>query len=214
MIDILNNILNLFRKKPSYLTIKPDMFMEPKPAFAQNYRYQKHFIVFDFETTGTDPLNCEIVEIGAIKVDGDEIIDTFQSFIKPFNPIPAEAAKVNNITNEMVKDAPSAENVIPSFIDFIGDSKLIGYNIMNFDHIILRRYAKAICNKTLPNTVTDVYQLCRKSIKIPKYTLSDVARYFDVSISNAHRAIGDCETTLKCFRALQQMYKDQKETKK
>lgn len=209
MAGLIASILASFNKKsPSYMMLKPDSYMEPKAPYAPNYVHQKHYIVYDFETTGVDPHQCEIIEIGAIKVDDGKIIDRFQTLVKPFNPIPPGATKVNHITNAMVKDAPTAEEIIPSFIDFIGDSKLVGYNIMGFDHIILRRYAMAICGKSLNNYVTDVYQLCRKTIKIPKYTLSDVARYFNIDITNAHRSIGDCETTLKCFRELQKIYKE------
>lgn len=209
MAGIIESILGIFKKKPLplYMTLKPDSYMEPRAPYAPNSAYQKHYIVYDFETTGIDPHQCEIVEIGAIKVDDGEIIDRFQTFIKPFNPIPAEATKVNHITNAMVKDAPTAEEVFTSFIDFIGDSKLVGYNIVGFDHIILRRYAMAICGKLLNNYVTDVYQLFRRTVKIPKNTLSDAAHYFDIDITDAHRSIGDCETTFKCFCELQKVLK-------
>lgn len=201
-------------QKPSYMTVDRDLYMEPRFKFANNIANQKHYIVYDFETTDVDPYYCEIIEIGAIKVANGEIIDQFQSLVKPYYPIPADATEVNNITNEMVQDAPTAEEIIPYFLDFISGSKLVGYNIIRFDHIILKRYAMAICGKQINNTITDVYSLCRKKLPLNRYRLSDVAKYFKVKPSNAHRSIGDCETTWECFKKLQDVYKKELAEKK
>ena len=199
---------------PGYMRIDKNLYMEPKFRYFPNISSQKHYIVFDFETTGVDPNYCEIIEIGAIKIADNEIIDRFQSFVKPCFPIPPDATKVNNITNEMVANAPAAEQIIPLFLDFIGDSRLMGYNIARFDFIILRRYAMAICGKSLDNYITDVYSMSRKKLQLPKYTLSSVANHFKIPTSNAHRSIGDCETTFECYKKLQEIYKAELEAKK
>lgn len=199
---------------PSYMRLNKKLYTEPKARYFPNIANQKHYVVYDFETTGVDPHSCEIIEIGALKVADGKIVDRFQSLVKPFYPIPEGASKVNHITNEMVKNAPTAYDIIPSFVDFIGDSKLIGYNIARFDHIILRRYVMDICGKSLDNYITDVYSLCRKKLNLDKYTLSDVASYYNIDTSNAHRSIGDCETTLECFKHIQELYKQELEEKK
>lgn len=214
MNSILTNIINAIKSSinpqkkvpPYYILIYRDKYMEPEAEFAPNIAYQKNYVVFDFETTGVDPFSCEIVEIGALKITDGEITEQFQSFVKPFYPISAEVTKINHITNEMVTDAPTAEEIFPSFIDFIGDSKLLGYNILKFDHIILRRYALAICDKFLENKITDVFLLIRKKLDLKKYTLSDVARSFKIKNPSAHRAIGDCVTTYECYKKLQEIY--------
>lgn len=192
---------------PSYMKVSRVSYMEPPIRYAQNISHQKHFVVFDFETTGIDVDYCEIIEIGALKYSEGEIIDTFETFVKPHFPIPSDATEVNHITNEMVEYAPSAEDIIPKFLDFIGDSKLIGYNIAKYDYIILRRYALGVCGVKLDNMITDVYKMARRKLALPKYRLSDVANHFMIDISNAHRALGDCETTLECFLKLQEIYR-------
>lgn len=193
---------------PPYFNVGQDRYMTPRAEFTPNYVNQKHYIVYDFETTGVDPHECEIIEIGALKIADGQIVDRFQSLVKPFYPIPADATQVNHITNAMVENAPSASEVLPRFLDFIEDSKLVGYNIVKFDHIILRRYAAGICGRSLSNYITDVFLLSRKSFDLPKYTLSDVANYLGVNVSNAHRSIGDCETTWECLKKLQEIYKE------
>lgn len=211
IIDIVKAVSEYMKTAPAnlppYFNVDQGRYMEPRAEFAPNYVNQKHYVVYDFETTGIDPHECEIIEIGALKIADGQIVDRFQSLVKPFYPIPVDATQVNHITNAMVENAPSASEVIPRFLDFIGDSKLVGYNIMKFDHIILRRYAAGICNKFLGNYITDVFLLSRKSFNLPKYTLSDVANYLGVKISNAHRSIGDCETTWECLKKLQAIKK-------
>ena len=196
---------------PSYMIIDRSKYMEPRAEFCPHLANQKNYIVYDFETTGVDPHSCEIVEIGALKVADGQVVDRFQSLVKPYNPIPADATRVNHITNDMVSAAPTAEQVFPSFLDFIGDSNLVGYNIMRFDHIILRRYAMAICGKFLDNYISDAYLLGSKILDLDRYTLSDVANHFGIEHSNVHRSVGDCEITLAVFKELQKLYRDKKE---
>lgn len=182
-----------------------DLF--PPAEFHPNYAHQKNYVIYDFETTGLDANTCEIVEIGAIKITDGIISDTFQTLVKPSKPIPSNASKVNHITNEMVKNAPTATRIFPSFLDFIGDLPLCGYNIRKYDHVILRRYAIKFCNKILTNYITDVFLIAQKNLDLPKYTLSDVARHFGIPLTNAHRAMGDCEVTFECFKRLQEIRK-------
>jgi len=196
------------RYKPPYMTLEEYKYMNPPFRHSNSVSKMKDYVVFDFETTGTDAKYCEIIEIGAIKVLDGQIIEKFESFVKPYFRIPDDAIKINHITNEMVSNAPPAEKIIPAFLEFIGDSKLIGYNIKKYDFIILRRYAVAICGKTLDNMITDVYIMARKKLAMERYRLIDVAKHFKIDTSNAHRAIGDCVTTFECFKRLQQIYKD------
>ena len=158
------------------------------------------YIVFDLETTGIDTRTTEIVEIGAIKVLNGKIIDSFSSLVKPARPIPADATQVNNITNDMVKNAPAPSRIIPQFVNFIGNNVLMGYNIENFDMPILMRYAKEICRKDLSNSTIDVYKMVQtKLADIPNRKLTTVASYFNLSIDGAHRVIEDCALTNQVY---------------
>lgn len=199
------------KNEPSYMTIDRSKYTEPRAQFCPRVSRQKNYVVYDFETTSGDPYSCEIVEIGALKVSDGQVVDRFQSLVKPFYPIPEESIRVHHITDDMVSAAPTAEQIIPLFLDFIGDSNLVGYNIMRFDHIILRRYAMAICGKFLDNYISDAYLLGSKILDLNRYTLSDVANHFGIEPSNVHRSVGDCEITLAVFKELQKLYRDKKE---
>jgi len=77
--------------------------------------FEDSFVIVDLETTGLSPKN-------------GEIIDTFECFVNPEKPIPEEVVAVTHITDEMVKDAPKIEEVLPKMIEFIGDSVVVTHN--------------------------------------------------------------------------------------
>ncbi len=159
----------------------------------------KDYVVFDLETTGRDPKTCEITEIGALKVRNGTVFDTFSMLVKPSGKIPAETSRFNHITNDMVKDAPPIEEVMPQFEAYIQGSPLLGYNILKFDLPVLKRF---ISDEKQIETI-DVYPLVKYySIPSKSSKLVDVAAYFKISRGNAHRALGDCYMTFGVFNAL------------
>lgn len=96
-------------------------------------RYVPDYVLFDLETTGIS-CNCdEVIEISAVKVRSGTIADSFSSLVNPGRPIPWGASQVNNITDEMVSDAPTMEEILPVFLNFFGDDVLVGHNIERFD---------------------------------------------------------------------------------
>lgn len=86
------------------------------------------FIAFDTETTGLEPKTDKIVEIGAVKFDSLGPIGRFSVLINPGIPMPAEASRVNGITDEMLSKQPSIEEVLPDFLSFIGSGVLVAHN--------------------------------------------------------------------------------------
>lgn len=163
------------------------------------------YIVFDLETTGLNPRIAEIVEISAVQVKDNEIINQFSSLIKPKSRIPFAATKVNSITNEMLTGASPASVIMPQFFSFIGKSKLVGYNILTFDLPIVRRYAEEF-GISLDNPFEDVYPMAVDRVpKLPNNKLTTIANFLLVDSTNAHRALADCLITKNCYEKLQGM---------
>lgn len=94
---------------------------------------ETEFVVFDLETTGLNPSQHEIIEIGAVKIKAGEKIDEFKSFINPGVKIPAKITEITGINDRMVKDAPGLAEVINDFIEFAGDGVLVAHNA-DFDY--------------------------------------------------------------------------------
>ncbi|MCL2540733.1 MAG: 3'-5' exonuclease, partial [Firmicutes bacterium] len=128
---------------PSYITISPCNFTDTKQLGMFDVSVQNEFwkdrevVVFDFETTGLDCVSNQIIEIGAVKIKNGKITETFSTLINPKMRIPEDATKINGITDEMVKYAPTLESVLPDFYKFTRGCLLSAYNI-DFDYGFLR----------------------------------------------------------------------------
>ena len=108
------------------------------------------FCVLDLETTGGSAANCEITEIGAAKFRGGDVIGTFQTLVDPGSPIPPSITILTGITHAMVIDAPRIESALPTFLEFIGDSVIVGHNV-RFDLSFLNAAATRLGYEPLRN---------------------------------------------------------------
>jgi DNA polymerase III epsilon subunit-like protein len=86
-------------------------------------------VVFDTETTGLAPSRDRILEIAAIRYINEKPVELFQTFINPGIDIPETSIKINEITPDKVKNAPSIGSVLPAFDDFVGGSTLVAHNL-------------------------------------------------------------------------------------
>ena len=102
----------------------------------------KSYIAFDVETTGLNPRENEIIEIGALKVRNGKVAERFMEFIRPQAPISPAITGLTGITNEMVEGARPRCQVVPDFLDFCGDDVLIGHNV-TFDYSFMKCSAAA-----------------------------------------------------------------------
>ena len=166
------------------------MYRPPDPL-------QQVHVALDLETTGLDSNRDAIIEIGAVKFQGDEDIDTFQTFIKPDRPIPDFVQRLTGISPDQVSRAPLFSSVSRDLQDFIGSSPVIGHNV-SFDLRFLDSHDLA-----LANTSYDTWDLA--SILLPRttqYSLGFLASHFGVVHDRAHRALDDAKATQHIFLAL------------
>ena len=164
-----------------------------------------HFVVFDIETTGLDPLQDHITEIGAVRIENGRISDRFHSLVNPGVPIPENIVELTGITDEMVKDCPTAGQVIPAFLDFVGDAVLAAHNAP-FDMGFIRKKAADI-NLTVENRVLDTLAVTRRLFpRLKNHKLSSVAGHLKIDAERAHRAVDDALVTakvlLKCLETI------------
>ena len=169
----------------------------PAPELLKEmYRLEPGVYVFsDLETTGLYPEQDDITEIAAIKYSGGDNLESFSTFVKPSVSIPAKVTKITGITNKMVANAPSIKTVMPVFKDFISDAELIFYNA-SFDEGFLK---KAAGEASIPfhNKFIDALPIAREALpSLRSHKLTTVAEHLDITISNAHRALGDTTTLM------------------
>lgn len=111
------------------------------------------YVVFDIETTGFNSVNDRIIEIGAVRVVEGEIKETFSEFVNPERPIPYKITQLTTITDDMVKDAGTIEEILPQFLKFCEGSVLVAHNA-GFDTGFIRENAKRL-NLPYDHTVVD-----------------------------------------------------------
>ncbi|MCI5955203.1 MAG: PolC-type DNA polymerase III [Lachnospiraceae bacterium] len=159
---------------------------------------EEDFVVFDIETTGFSPVNNRIIEIGAVKVSGGEVVDRFSTFVNPQVPIPFEIEKLTSIRDDMVIDAPVIEEVLPRFLEFCAGCVLVAHNA-NFDMSFIIENCRRL---GLPTEYTYVDTVGISRVLLPnqaKHTLDAVAKTLNISLENHHRAVDDAECTARIF---------------
>jgi len=165
------------------------------------------YVVFDIETTGLSPKFNKIIEIGAVRIKEGKIVDTFSKFVNPEVPIPYSITKLTSINDSMVLSAPTIEQVLPEFFDYIGDAVLVAHNA-SFDTGFIKEFAK---RQGLEFDFTIVDTLSLAHILVPelgKYTLDRLCKQFNVSLENHHRACDDADATARIFLKMLDMIKE------
>ena len=173
----------------------------------------QRYVVFDFETTGLYPQKgYKIVEIGALAIRGQELHreEFFYSLVNPLLPIPAEVTAVHGITDQMVSGAPLINEILPSFLDFLGNSPLIIQNAP-FDLAFLDWELKSLNLPKLNNRVLDLIELSKTVYPYEKrHNLEAICERLGVEIFPPaclsgqeelcrHRAMGDAMLTAQAF---------------
>ena len=165
------------------------------------------YCVFDLETTGFSFRTEKITEIGIMKIRNGEIIDTFETFVNPEKPIPLKVQEVTHITDDMVKDAPKIEEILPKVMEFFGDSVLVAHNA-DFDTGFLRYNCQQLGYK-FENTYLDTLALAKNLFpNYKKYKLGVIAENLGIEVLVAHRALDDVDTTVKVFNIMCKMLED------
>lgn len=163
-------------------------------------QYVPDYTVFDLETTGISANMDDIIEISAVKVKGGIVQDTFSTLVNPGRHIPAQATKVNGITDQMVSEAPLIREAMTEFLRFVGEDILVGHNIQSFDMKFIYREVEELFQETVSNDFIDTLYMARKCLpELKHHRLTDLAEHFGISSKGAHRALNDCVMNQKCF---------------
>ena len=150
------------------------------------------FIVFDLETTGLNPASEEITEIAAVRVVEGEIRDSFQTYVTPHKPIPAEITELTGISDETVADAPDLDKAVPEFLAWAGEGQypLVAHNA-GFDMGFLRTACQRL---GIEREFTSIDTLEMSRLMLPhmhKFKLNILAKELQVGPFEHHRASED-----------------------
>ena len=149
------------------------------------------FTVVDLETTGGRPGPGTIIEIGAWKMTGRRLVESFQTLVRPHRAIPPFVIGLTSISNDMVRHAPRVEEVLPAFRDFLGDSVMVAHNAA-FDFSFLDFEFRRIFGLGLNNPVLCTLRMARRFMpSLKRKRLDALAEHFGLSTEGRHRGLGD-----------------------
>ena len=168
--------------------------------------FEDSFVIVDLETTGLSPKNGEIIEIGAIKVINNEVVDKMDIFVKPSRPITWFTTHLTGITNEMVDEGLNIKEALKVFDEFSDGMRLMAHNA-KFDMGFLDVYMKKELGKGVREDALDTLIISRAFVKdVPNYKLGTLANRFNIDYNGTHRSLRDCEITLDVYNNIRKMY--------
>ncbi|MFC1513923.1 PolC-type DNA polymerase III [candidate division KSB1 bacterium] len=157
------------------------------------------FVAVDVETTGTNSISDNITEIGALKIESGVIVDKFETLVNPGRYIPFDIMNLTGISNEMVNEAPGMKDVMPDFLDFLGDAVFIAHNA-SFDLRFINSELEKLGIERLLNDVVCTYKLSKKIYPdLKKLSLKRISTNLGIINQNPHRAGSDAAVCAQIF---------------
>lgn len=161
----------------------------------------KSYIAFDVETTGLNPVQDEIIEIGALKVREGRVAERFIEFIRPSSSISSFVSELTGITDAMVAEARPRKDVIRDFLAFCEDDVLVGHNI-SFDYGFVKTDAAA-SGMDFEKKGIDTLKIARQALPgLGSKSLESLCEYYGILNNSAHRAYHDALATAKLYQTL------------
>lgn len=153
------------------------------------------FVVVDTETTGTRAARDSVIEVAAVKVQGGRIADEFSQLVNPGRTVPRRITKITGITTGMVFDQPPAEDVLPAFVDFLGDGVFVAHNL-TFDLGFINAELDRLGGAPLENDTLCTLRLARRLLPgLRSKALGSLIGFYQLHPAGRHRALADASAT-------------------
>ena len=149
------------------------------------------FCIVDIEASGSNPKENQIIEVGAVLIQNNQEIDTFESFVRA-NELPESISILTGITLDDLKDAPPLNFVLEQFRLFLKDAVFVAHNV-NFDYNFISASLQQAGFGPLLNRKLCTIELSKKCFEAPRYGLGYLMEYFNKSFGNQHRALVDAQ---------------------
>ena len=162
------------------------------------------YVVLDLEMTGLSAKTDQIIEIGAVKIKDNQVVETMDCLVNPKCKIPIRVVELTGITDEMVQSGRDKDEAIKELLDFIEGEILVGQNI-NFDYSFLKQWA-VNHKRPFEAKACDTLKIARVLLPAdqPK-KLENLCAYFGIERARDHRALDDAMETWQLFEKLKEM---------
>ena len=159
------------------------------------------YTIIDIETTGNGIKGNRITEISIFKYDGHEVVDEFTSLVNPECEIPAFITGLTGIDNDMVRNAPLLEEIIPEIESITKDTIFVAHSV-NFDYNVIKNQFNLLGHDFSRKKLCTV-RLSRKLLPgYHSYSLGKLTAALGIPLTDRHRARGDAHATVLLFHKL------------
>ena len=157
---------------------------------------EAELVVFDLETTGLSAARDRICEVGAVRVQALEPVESFQSLVNPRVALPDPVARLTGLRDQELRGAPPVSTVLGRFLTFAGDSLLVAHNA-RFDQRFLERQLSLMHDRRLSEPPLCTAALARRLLegRLRRVSLASLVHFFGVPTTPCHRALPDAEAT-------------------
>lgn len=163
---------------------------------------QDEIIIFDVETTGLSPTHDRLTEIGAVRMRGMQVVETFNTMVDPERPIPAKIVELTGITDAMVEGAPKEAEALRKFMEFCGENPVLAAHNAKFDTSFVRNVCKRQ-HITFDFATLDTLVLCKCMLPtMSRHRLDGVAKALKLGKFDHHRASDDAQMLAKIYKEL------------
>lgn len=160
----------------------------------------RNFVALDVETTGLND-DAEIIEVGLVRIEDGKIAETWQTLVKPKKKIPKDIAIMTGISNDMVKDAPTWQEIEEGFLAFVDGQLLLAHNYP-FD----KGRVEFQLGRKLSNNWLDSHDMAKLFLPtLSSYKLSAIATHLHIPDTDHHRALNDAIVCAQVFLKLQKV---------
>lgn len=159
------------------------------------------YVVLDVETTGGKAGTDRVIEIGAVKVQAGEVLETFSTLLNPGRTIPSFISRLTGISNAMVADAPTFADIADKLAEFLQGAVFVAHNA-KFDYGFIRaEFARCDITFDMPQLCT-VVNMRRYYPGLQSYSLGKLCEEFDIKLNNHHRALADATATVELLKLI------------
>src|SRR3990167_2466461 len=169
--------------------------------------HQEIFVCLDCESTGLDPANDRIVEIGVARFTFDQILQSFESLVDPECDIPQVSQDIHKISKEMLEGKPKIGEILSDLLKMIDGHIIVGHGI-GFDISLIAAEAKRhqIPSKIEQQPYLDTLRMARLYGQSPINSLQQLRQHFNIAPEGAHRAMSDVIVNIEVFKHLAKPY--------
>lgn len=163
-------------------------------------------IVLDVETTGLDYTKEKMIEFAAVRLENGIIKDKFETLINPQQHIRKSSIAVHGITEDIIKDAPTEEEILPKILEFIGDYPIVAHNAI-FDYSFINEASIRHYQKGINNLKVDTQMMFKEVYPdLESCGLEALMKKFGVEYSTRHRAMADTIGLAQAYPRLKKLY--------